>query len=106
MISDERLQKALKYLAETDEPCAKAKSLLVGLEHQLKTVKSMSFTNVMGTMAEKDAQAYSSQSYKDHVAKIEQATYDFEMLRNKRLTEELIIECWRSLNANRRKGNI
>lgn len=106
MISDERLQKSLKYLAETDEPCAKAKSLLVGLDHQLKTIKAVSFTTASGTMAEKEAKAYASQSYREHVAKIEQATYDYEILRNKRLTEELVVECWRSINANRRKGNV
>ena len=104
MISTERLQKALTYLAETDDSCAKAKALMIGLEHQLKTVKSVVFTKATGTMAEKDAAAYASKSYVDHVEKIQNATYDYETLRNKRLTEELIIEVWRSINSNRRHG--
>lgn len=106
MISDERLQKSLCYLSETDEPCARSKSLMIGLENQLKTVKSIAFLNTTGTMAEREAYAYSHETYKTHVVALEKATYDYEAMRNKRLTEEMIVECWRSLNANRRKGNV
>lgn len=106
IVSDERVQKALSYLALTDEKCAKAKSLMLGLEHQLKTVKSVVYMQSEGTVAERDATAYSSQEYREHVQKLEDATYDYELMRNKRLTEELIVECWRSVNANRRRGNM
>lgn len=106
MISDERVQKALSYLAETDDKCAKAKSLMEGLRHQLKTVESIAFLHATGTMAEKEAYAYVSEGYKEHVSKIENATYEYETVKNKRLTEELIVEVWRSIGANRRRGNV
>jgi hypothetical protein len=106
IVSDELVQKALSYFALTDEKCAKAKALMSGLENQLKTVKAVGYMQSEGTVAERESQAYTSQAYKDHVQKLEDATYDFELMRNKRLTEELIIEVWRSVNANRRKGNM
>lgn len=106
MISEERLTKSLKYLAETDEPCAKAKAFLTGLEEQLKTVFAIAFLNTTGTVDERKSRAYASESYKEHVKKIENATLDFELMRNKRNTESTLIECWRSMNANRRVGNL
>lgn len=107
MISNDRLQKALTYLAETDDKCAKAKSLMVGLESQMKTVKAVAFLQADAkTATEREAIAYASETYQQHIAKLESATYDYETMRNKRLTEELVVECWRSINANRRNGNV
>lgn len=106
MISDDKLQKALIYLAETDESCAKARGLLAGLDRQAKTVKAVEFLNSPGNVSERNEMAYSSQRYVDHTIKIENATVDYEIMRNKRLTAELIVEVWRSENANRRRGNV
>jgi hypothetical protein len=106
MISADRLQKSLTYLAETDEPAARAKSLLIGLEEQTKTIKSIGFLEAKGTNGEREAHALASQSFRDHIEKIKEATYSYELMRNKRNTEALIIECWRTEQANRRSGNI
>ena len=106
MISPDRLQQALTYLATTDEPCAKAKAYLTGLEEQSKTVFGMAYLQSNGTVEERKARAYVSEAYKEHIKKIEDATADYETMRNKRLTQELIVEVWRSINANRRHGNV
>lgn len=106
MISDDKLQKALIYLAETDEPCAKARGLLAGLDRQEKTIKSVAFLDAVGKVAEREASAYISQAFCEHITKIENATVDYETMRNKRMTAELIVEVWRSENANRRRGNV
>jgi hypothetical protein len=106
LISEDRLTQALKYLAITDEPCAKAKALLTGLEEQSKTVFAIAYLNAAGTVEERKSRAYVSETYKEHLKKIEDATYDFELMRNKRNTESTIVECWRSMNANRRVGNL
>lgn len=106
MISLERRDKALKYLAESDEPAAKAKSLLAGLEDQKKTLIAVEFQNAQGGQGERLKTAEASEAYKAHLKKLEDACYDYECYRNKRMTEALIIECWRSENANRRSGNI
>lgn len=106
MISEDRLQKALTYLAETDQPSAESKARVKALEQRRKTVKGLAFLSSSGTMAEKEAKAYASQEYQDIVNDYENAVADAELYANKRKTEELIIEVWRSINAGRRKGNI
>lgn len=106
MISEERLSKALTYLAETDEKCAKAKAYYMGLDEQTKTIKAGEFLKHDGTVAEREATAYASSAYREHLEKVQNANADYETMRNKRLTEELIVEVWRSLNSQRRKGNL
>ena len=106
MISQDRLQKALEYLATTDGPCAQAKALMVGLTEQTKTVKAIAFLEAQGTVAERDARAYASTQYQAHILKLQDATMEFETMRNRRLTAEMTIECWRTLQANQRRGNL
>ena len=57
MISEERLQKSLTYLAGTDEKCAKAKAYMEGLKTQEKTVLATEFLLNEGTVAERDARS-------------------------------------------------
>lgn len=106
MITVDKLQRAMEYLADTDKPCARARALQDGLNRQEKTIKSVAFLESKGTVAEREALAYTSTAFIDHTIKIENATIDYETIRNRRLTAELIVEVWRSENANRRQGNI
>jgi len=50
--------------------------------------------------------ALASPEYQEHLDKMIDADLDFEILRNKRLTNIAIIEMWRSVNSNQKKGNI
>lgn len=107
MIDQVRAEKALDYLAHSDEMCAKARSYMLGLERQEKTILSIEILKSQGSsVQEREAQARTSENYKDWMVKYEGAVYDFEVLRNRRTTAELLIEFWRSLNANRRGGNV
>ena len=106
-ITDERLTKALTYLAETDQACAYAKALVEGLSEQRKTLKSiLMMKSLQKSNDMRTADAYASEQYQEHVEKLQNAIADYETMRNKRMTEQLIIEVWRSCNANRRNGNI
>jgi len=108
IISEDRLQKALTYLAETDESHATFKAHMKGLEKQEKTVKGQAYLDTAGkgTVAEREAIAYTSKEYKEWTGKYEDAVIEYEILNNKRLREQLVIEVWRSLNSSRNKGNI
>lgn len=105
-IPDERLQKALDYLAGTDLKAANAKALVEGLSEQRKTIKSILYINATGDQKKREAEAYAADEYILHVEKYQNAIAEFEALRNRRLTASLIVEVWRSCNANRRSGNI
>jgi hypothetical protein len=106
IVSDEKLTKALHYLAETDEPFAKAKGLLVGLEGQEKTVLSIELLKHEGTIPVKEARARTSEAYREWQKKIEDATYDFELMKNKRNTAVALVEVWKTERYSMRKGNI
>lgn len=106
-ISDDRLHKALLYLASTDIDAAKARGRAEGLAEQRKSIKAMLMlesTEKTGPM--KESSAYAHRRYLDHLELLENAIIDYETLKLKRQTESLIVEVWRSTQANKRAGNI
>lgn len=97
---------ALKYLLDTDEEAARAKVLYEGLYEQRKTIRAVQFLSSKGSAAERTEKALASSEYQEHLALIKDAQIEFEILRNKRLTNQGVIEMWRSVNSNQKKGNI
>ena len=107
MIDQDRRDKALQYLIDTDEKAARARALMLGLEKQEKTVLAVGLLdNPDGTVAEREARARTSQEYMVWREDYENAVADYEIYRNRRHTADLVIECWRSENANRRQGQV
>lgn len=106
MISEHRLERAMTFLAETDERAAELKSLVDQSEYQAKVTKATVFLHVEGTVAEREAIAISSNETKDAYRAHFQAIRDFQAVANKRELERLVVEVWRSENANRRVGNV
>ena len=104
LISDERCEKAMLYLSDTDEEAAVAKAKAKALEQYGKTVKAFGFLDASGTVAEREAQALTSDQYEAYLKKYEQAVMESERFANKRATEAGVREVWRSLQANRRQG--
>jgi hypothetical protein len=102
--TEDDISRALKYLAQTDEQYAKETARVKALEHEVKTIKALSFLDADGTMAEKEAKSSSSESYRAWINTYENAVADRETTAAKRKRAELTIEVWRSLNANRRQG--
>lgn len=99
----------LTNLAESDEPAARAKALMKGLELKLKRVKAFEFLNAKGSsVSERMEKAYNSAQYSDTAKEYENAIADYELLANQRNTWTLGFEYWRSNNANRRQagGNL
>jgi len=106
MITDDQLEAALKYMSETDEAAAQAKSRLAILEKQEKTVLGLAFLSTKGNNAEREYTARTSGDYLKWQADHKNAVYEHETYRNKRIRCEAVIEVWRSINANRRRGNL
>ena len=104
LVSEERLEKALTYLAETDEPAALAKAKAERLKVYGKTVKAYGFLEAAGTVAEREAMSVTTEEYLKWLKDLESAIKDSEQYINKLSTEAGIREVWRSLNANRRQG--
>ncbi len=105
--NEERVIKALTLLAETDEPHAKAKAMCKYLEQKRKTIKATGFiASEAKTNEAKTQESYASIGFKKVCEEIKNAEYDFQLLTNQRLREQLVIDVWRSEGANKRVGNI
>lgn len=102
MVTEDKVSKALIYLAQTDEEFAKARGLVTSLQAKEKTVLATEFLKSDGPVAEREAKARTSEAYKEWLTAHENAVYDYETMRVKRTTGATIIDVWRTLEASRR----
>jgi hypothetical protein len=106
MISQDRLEKALHYLATTDQEVAEAKGEILRLENLIKRVGYRLFLSADGSVEARKAAAGKSEETAKLEEELVSATVSYEGLRAKRETESTVVEVWRSLNASRRAGNV
>lgn len=104
MISDERAEKALRYLAETDLPCAEAKANAERMEFKAKAIRHALFLHSTGTVAERQAKAETDDAYEDAMGEYLKAVSEYSHMMNKRDTEHIVLDTWRTIQANRRRG--
>jgi len=106
LINEPRLQKALTYLAETDEPAAALRADVERAEFKAKVIKDSVFLHSTGTVAERTALSGMHQDYAQAMEAYFVALKASDAMRNKRATESIVVDAWRSLNSGRNKGNI
>ena len=97
---------ALEYLAQTDEQLAAELGFVEACKHGVKVARSMAFLEAAGTVAEREAKAETSADVVEKSDELIRAVTDYETTKTKRKRAELVIEVWRSLNANQRRGNV
>ena len=106
MLSYDHAATSLDYLLGTDEEAARAKVLYEGLYEQRKTIRAIQFLNATGSAAERTEKALASVEYQEHLGLIRDAHIEFEILKNKRGSNTALMDMWRSVNSNQKKGNI
>jgi len=107
MISTEEVDQCTEYLAGTDEQFARAKAYMNGLDKQEKTILSLNLLkSVRNTLGLRDAEARTSPDYCHWREKYVAAVYDYELVRNKRITSALVIELYRTELSARKTGMI
>jgi hypothetical protein len=107
MISNDRLEKAMTYLANSDEDAAQLRADAERAEFKARAIKDAVFLHnpdSLKTVAEREAFAGSCDPYKSAMAEYFELLAKSEAVRNKRTTESLVVDVWRSINANRRQG--
>ena len=68
-----------------------------------KIIKGRNFLTASGTVAERDAIAYTSAEFTTYVDNLRDATVDLEILEAKRESWQREVEIWRTLSANKRR---
>lgn len=105
-VTDKHVEMCLKYLTETDRDHAIARAEVNALDDLTKTVLGFAFESAVGAVEARKAEAYRSGEYIAHIEKKKQAEISYFEMDNRRKHAMLKIEVWRSINANRRQGNI
>lgn len=107
MIDDKRLEQALVYLATTDEPSAALRADMARTEFKAKATKAAMFKLAEGSSAAaREAIADTSVEVGEAWEKHFKAMHEYHAMANKRSTESIVIDTWRSMNASRRMGNV
>ncbi len=108
MITEDRLEQALKYLADTDESSAEASANVKYLDRLLKRKKALFITGeqTLKSISAKEQGFYASDTYENAVEELFNADVKAVTMENKRDKEGLIIDLFRTLEASRRKHNI
>lgn len=104
MISDERAEKALRYLVDTDESCALLKAEVERAEFGYKRTREAVFTHSAGTVAERQAGAMTHADTLAAHDRLVDAIAAHAKIANKRDTERIVMDTWRTIQANRRQG--
>ena len=104
-ISEERIEMALRKLAETDERFGTLKAEDKRAERRIKsTVALAKKASNQTSQAAKEADAYASKDFELAVEDAFRVTKELEILRAERDREHLVIEVWRTLEASRRRA--
>ena len=106
LIPNERLEQALKKLAHTDAPVAGLHAEVERAEFRAKAIKDAIFLRSEGSVAERNAIAGTHVEYAAAMETYFAALQAFEVMRNERSREVIVVECWRSMNSARTKGMV
>ena len=106
MISESRVEKAVEFYRDHAERYGQLVGLCKALEQKRKVVHGQAFLGAQGTVAEREARAYSSVEYRSIVEDIENSWADKTELESKLKAAEMTIDVWRSQNSSKNKAHL
>lgn len=102
IVSDNNVSEALKYLAEFPHPFAIAKKDLTDAENELKRTWAVVYGEQAGPIKDKECATDRDQRVVTARRGVSKATLDLETHRARTKAGEMILEIWRTENANAR----
>lgn len=107
MISEDRVEAALCFIRDKAEGYGQMVGRCRGLEHRRKVIRSQAFLAAEArSIAEREAIAETSAEYRAILDEIENAETERATLQTLMRGAEMLIEVWRTMAANQRRGNI
>lgn len=107
MISSEQAEKALLYLAESEEEYARYRALRETEKERLKIIHaSLAMDSTENSQAAKSLDSYSNNAYIDALANYNDVIEAYYLIEAKRKRAEITVEVWRTEEASRRRGNV
>lgn len=105
-INDGQLFEDLSFLSSTDVEAAKLKVDELRQKYIMERTEENEYLAADGTVADRKAKAKQTKKYLDQESVYLKAYEDHEVLKAQRYSAILRVEVWRSMNANRRQGNV
>lgn len=102
IVSDKNVSTALEYLAIDPHPVAMARKNVTDTENKAKQVYARAFLAASGSVESRKATAEVSAEYIEAKAEEAEAIQELERYRSRARAAEMLIEVWRSENANAR----
>jgi hypothetical protein len=106
MISEERVEKAVEFIRDHADQLGNLVGVCKGLEQRRKVVHGQNFLEASGTVAEREAKAYSSDGFMEITEEIENAWAEKTTVETKIRAAELTIDVWRSQYSKLGKGHL
>lgn len=100
IVHDDMVDTALEYLGMDPHPLAKARKLSVDAENRRKAVYAESFLMTEGTVKERESLAELNVSYQRACVAEADAIMELENQKAKVKQAEMLLEIWRSEQAN------
>lgn len=107
MISNENMEKALQYLAESEQEWSELKASKDLESKRLEIILASGIIDSNSdTQAGKKVDSLNSEEYKETVEMYQQLLESFYFIDAKRKRAEITIDTWRTIEASRRRGTI
>jgi hypothetical protein len=90
-------------LTDTDVEYGNLRAYVASSDTVFKGIKSKHFLTSVGTVAERDAHAYTSQEYMDYAEKLAEAKVELYVLEARRESWQREVDIWRTESANQRR---
>jgi hypothetical protein len=102
IVSDDTVSKALAYLADDPHPIALARKALTDTENDREEQFAKLFKETTGSIKERECHVEALEHYQSYKDREAEAQLEYERHRARVRAAEMIIEVWRSENANAR----
>jgi hypothetical protein len=106
MVTTDEMERALRWMACSDTEFADWRVASLRAEYMADVAEAMVYKLAEGSIEDRKKAAKASPEVKKAMEDYFTAVRGYEVLRAQRKTAELLIETWRSVNANRRVGNV
>lgn len=108
VVTDDRLDRAMQFLATTDLECAERKAMVLRTEFMAKHAEALVYKALgnEGSVEDRKQTTRLDKTVMEAWDAHFNAVRDYENVRAQRERNVLVVELWRSTNANRRHGNI
>lgn len=105
IVSEQQVESALKFLAESDLNYANLKGNMLRTEYLIDVAEAMAFeAQVEGSVEARKQKVKLDDAVRKAQERHIQAVIDYEGLRAKRKRAELMIDVWRSVFSARKQG--